>query len=73
LAVGSAAINSLCGLGAFAMPFAWGATRDATGGFAVGLTALAVFAIASAALTMRVRAGVRGRLTAIGVAVAVPT
>ncbi|MEP6508882.1 MAG: MFS transporter [Gemmatimonadales bacterium] len=72
LAVGSAAINSLCGIGSFAMPFAWGATRDATGGFAVGLTALAVCALASAALTMQVRAGVRVRRAAVAVAVAVP-
>ena len=50
----------------------WSATRDATGGFAVGLTALAVFAVASAALTMRIRADVRGRLVAATLAVAVP-
>lgn len=71
LAVGSAAINSLCGIGSFAMPFAWGATRDATGGFSVGLTALAVCALASAALTMQVRAGVRGRRAAVAVPIAV--
>lgn len=69
LAVGSAAINSLCGIGSFSMPFAWGATRDATGGFVVGLTALAVCSLVSAALTMRVRAGLRVRRAA---AAAVP-
>jgi ACS family tartrate transporter-like MFS transporter len=61
LAVGSAAINSVCQLGSFAMPFAWGASRDATGGFAVALAALTVFLIASAALTWWVRAAARTR------------
>jgi ACS family tartrate transporter-like MFS transporter len=61
LAVGSAAINSVCNLGAFAMPVAWGASRDATGGFAAGLAALTVSLIASAALTWWVRAAARTR------------
>ena len=65
LAVGSAAINSMCNLGAFAMPFAWGALRDATGSFSVGLTVLALCTVASAGLTMQVRAGVRRRRTAV--------
>lgn len=59
LAVGAAAINSVCQLGAFAMPFAWGAARDATGSFTLGLVSLAVLTLASAALTMRIRIGVR--------------
>jgi ACS family tartrate transporter-like MFS transporter len=62
LAVGAAAINSVANLGGFAMPFAWGAARDASGGFAVGLVALALFSLAAAALTLRVRANVRRRL-----------
>jgi len=61
LAVGAAAINSVANLGGFALPFAWGAARDATGGFGMGLVALAVFALVAAGLTMRVRAGVRRR------------
>ncbi len=69
LAIGSAAINSLCNLGGFAMPFAWGVARDVTGGFAAGLSALTILALASAALTMRVRAGVRGRRPAAAIAV----
>ena len=72
LAVGSAAINSICGIGSFLMPFGWGATRDATGGFAVGLVALTVFTIGSAALTLRIRAVVRGRPSAAAIGVAVP-
>jgi Nitrate/nitrite transporter len=73
LAVGAAAINSLCSLGGFAMPFAWGAARDATGSFAAGLSALVVFVLASAALTMRVRAGVRERRSAAVLPVALAT
>jgi ACS family tartrate transporter-like MFS transporter len=59
LAVGAALINSIANLGGFALPFAWGAARDASGGFAVGLVALAVFAGVAAVLTLRVRAGVK--------------
>ena len=59
LAVGAAAINSVCNLGGFVMPFAWGAARDATGRFTIGLVALAIFSAVAATLTMRVRAGVR--------------
>jgi ACS family tartrate transporter-like MFS transporter len=59
LAVGAAAINSVANLGGFAMPFGWGAARDASGGFTVGLVALALFSLAAAALTMRVRATVQ--------------
>ena len=61
LAVGAAAINSVANLGGFALPFAWGAARDATGGFGAGLVALAMFALVAAVLTLRVRAGVRRR------------
>jgi ACS family tartrate transporter-like MFS transporter len=69
LAVGAAAMNSLSQLGSFLMPIAWGATRDATGDFRVGLTVLAIFALASAALTMRVRAGIRDQRPVVAVAV----
>jgi len=60
LAVGAAAVNSVANLGGFVMPFAWGAARDATGGFTLGLAALAVFALIAAALALRVRASLRG-------------
>lgn len=63
LAVGAAAINSVCQLGSFAMPFGWGAASDATGNYTAGLGSLALFALLSAALTLRVRGSVRGRLT----------
>jgi ACS family tartrate transporter-like MFS transporter len=55
LAVGAAAINTVCQLGAFVMPFAWGAARDATGGYTAGLVTLVVFSMASAMLTILVR------------------
>jgi ACS family tartrate transporter-like MFS transporter len=61
LAVGSAAINGLCQLGAFVMPFAWGAMRDATGNFTLGLIALGLCALVAAGLCLKVRAGVRKR------------
>lgn len=60
LAVGAAAINSLANLGSFAMPFAWGAARDATGGFTVGLLALALCAVAGALCTIPIRNRLRG-------------
>jgi ACS family tartrate transporter-like MFS transporter len=66
LAVGAAAINSICNLGGFVMPFAWGAARDATGDFTAGLTALALCALAAAALSLRVRASARRRLPTLG-------
>ena len=40
LAVGGAAINTLAQVGAFVTPYAWGALRDATGGFRAGLLLL---------------------------------
>ncbi len=61
LSVGTASIDSVANLGGFAMPFGWGAARDASGGFAMGLVALALFSLAAAALTLRVRADVRRR------------
>jgi ACS family tartrate transporter-like MFS transporter len=59
LAVGAAAINSVCNLGGFVMPFGWGAAKDATGTFTLGLAVLAVFCLIAAALAMRVRSRVR--------------
>jgi ACS family tartrate transporter-like MFS transporter len=59
LAVGAAAINSVCNLGGFVMPFAWGAARDATGTFTLGLMALAILSLVAAGLSMLVRAEVR--------------
>jgi ACS family tartrate transporter-like MFS transporter len=44
LAVGAAAINTLSQIGAFVTPFAWGALKDATGDYRVGLCLLFVMA-----------------------------
>jgi ACS family tartrate transporter-like MFS transporter len=70
LAVGAAAINTFSQLGAFVMPFAWGAARDGTGSFTLGLAALTGFSIAAAALILHVRTGLRARRAAVGMAVA---
>jgi len=40
LAVGLAAANTMTQIGAFAMPYAWGAAKDATGSFRIGLLGL---------------------------------
>jgi ACS family tartrate transporter-like MFS transporter len=64
LAVGSAGINTICQLGAFATPFAWGAMRDATGSFTTGLFTLAVMTFAAGAITLVIRANLRARRSA---------
>ena len=64
LAVGAAAINTMSQIGAFTMPFAWGAARDATGSFDLALGALVVMALATAALTLVIRREILGRRAA---------
>jgi len=59
LAVGCAAINTVSQLGAFLMPYAWGAARDATGGFEVGLTGLAIAAALAVLVALAARAQAR--------------
>ncbi len=61
LAVGAAAINTICQVGAFLMPFGWGAARDATGSFDAGLIALVFMTLASGTLMLVLRWQVRGR------------
>lgn len=60
LAVGAAAINTIAQIGAFILPFGWGALADATGSFDAGLAGLAVMATGSAVLLWILRAQVRG-------------
>lgn len=55
LAVGSAAINTLSQIGAFVTPFAWGASKDATGSFDAGLAGLVALSLGTAAMTMILR------------------
>jgi ACS family tartrate transporter-like MFS transporter len=61
LAVGAAAINMISQCGAFIMPFAWGAAKDATGSFTPGLFGLFAITGATAALALTVRNLVQGR------------
>jgi len=58
LAVGSAAINTLWQIGAFLSPYAWGATKDATGDYRAGLIGASVVAVGQALLIVFVRARV---------------
>jgi ACS family tartrate transporter-like MFS transporter len=64
LAVGAAAVNTMSQIGAFVTPFAWGASRDATGSFDAGLASLCGMALMTAALVMIIRRGVRARRVA---------
>jgi ACS family tartrate transporter-like MFS transporter len=55
LAVGSAAINSMSQLGAFIAPYAWGASKDATGTYAVGMLALPIATLIAVAMILILR------------------
>jgi len=59
LAVGCAAINTVSQVGAFMMPYAWGAAQDATGGFQTGLTGLAIGAGLSVLVALMARSEAR--------------
>jgi ACS family tartrate transporter-like MFS transporter len=45
LAVGAAAINTICQIGAFVAPYGWGIAKDATGSFQPALITLAIVAL----------------------------
>ena len=68
LAVGGAAINTMSQIGAFVTPYAWGAAKDATGSFHVGLNALVVMTLVLAGLILTLRRQVRGRRPAAAIA-----
>ena len=55
LAVGSGAINTLWQIGSFTSPYAFGATKDATGSFQAGMTGAVVTALILAAFLLYVR------------------
>jgi ACS family tartrate transporter-like MFS transporter len=59
LGVGCAAINTVSQLGAFLMPYAWGAAQDATSGFRTGLTGLAICSGLSVIVALAARAQAR--------------
>lgn len=60
LAIGAAAINTVSQFGAFLAPFAFGASRDATGSYTAGLLALPVLLM----MALGVGVAVRQRLAA---------
>lgn len=62
LAVGCAAINTVSQIGAFLMPFAWGAVQDATGGHQTGLVGLAVVTMLAVPVALLAQSKARGRL-----------
>jgi len=59
LAVGGAAINTVSQLGAFLMPYAWGAARDASGGFGIGLIGLAIASTLAVLVALAARSQAR--------------
>jgi ACS family tartrate transporter-like MFS transporter len=61
LAVGAAAINTICQIGAFVAPFGWGIAKDATGSFQPALVTLAALAVLMAPPLLLLRASVRRR------------
>lgn len=61
VAVACAVINTLAQLGAFVVPVLWGISKDATGSYHFGLTLLPLVFIASAAITLNLRRGIRSK------------
>ena len=61
LAIGAAAINTISQVGAFVAPYAWGASKDATGSFQPMLIAFSLVALVMSALILPLRQQVRTR------------
>jgi MFS transporter, ACS family, tartrate transporter len=61
LAVGAAAINTICQIGAFVAPYGWGIAKDATGSFQPALITLSIIALPMSSLLLLLRHQVRGR------------
>ena len=61
LAVGAAAINTICQIGAFLAPYGWGIAKDATGSFQPALITLSIIALPMSALLLLLRHQVRER------------
>jgi ACS family tartrate transporter-like MFS transporter len=59
LAVCAAAINSLANIGSFVTPYLWGAAKDATGSYHLGLMVLPVGYLVAAGLILNLRRKVR--------------
>lgn len=62
LAIGAAAINTICQIGAFVAPYGWGAAKDATGSFQAVLISFSLASLVMAALILLLRHQVRGRV-----------
>lgn len=61
LAVGAAAINTICQIGAFVLTYGWGIARDAIDSFQPALITLAAIAVVMAPPLLLLRNQVRGR------------
>lgn len=61
LAVGAAAINTICQIGAFVAPYGWGIAKDATGSFQPALVTMSFIAMAMSSLLLVMRHQVRRR------------
>lgn len=70
LAIGAAAINTICQIGAFLAPYGWGAAKDATGSFQPALIAFSLITLVMAALIRLLRGQVRGKAIRAEAAVA---
>jgi ACS family tartrate transporter-like MFS transporter len=70
LAVGAAAINTICQIGAFVAPYGWGIAKDATGSFKPALITLSIVALLMSTLLLLLRRQVRGRVVRIPAAAA---
>jgi MFS transporter, ACS family, tartrate transporter len=61
LAVGAAAINTICQIGAFVAPYGWGIAKDATGSFQPALITLSIVALLMSTPLLLLRHQVRAR------------
>lgn len=68
LAVGAAAINTICQIGAFVAPYGWGIAKDATGSFQPALIALSIVALLMSTLLLLLRHQVRGQAIRVATA-----
>lgn len=61
LAVGAAAINTICQIGAFVAPYGWGIAKDSTGSFRLALITFSIVALLMATLLLLLRHQLRSR------------
>jgi len=68
LAVGAAAINTICQIGAFVAPYGWGIAKDATGSFQPALITLSIVALLMSTPLLLLRHQVRGQAMRVAAA-----